>query len=125
MLRSFWWLIAIVFISSCAFLPKTKVPILSPSGGGDQLIGYKSEMGANNSAEGEVAGGVVGKIGGDGDSVSLWIAIVVLGVVAISAYPAQRAARLGWKSWRGSPEKPRTGKGKEVCIKILEWDTES
>lgn len=98
--------------------------VASPSSGGDQTVGYKSDTEVTTSAEADEgpAGGIVGKIGGDGDSVALWIAIAVLGLVAVSAYPAQRGLRLAWSSWRGQSG-PRKGKGKDVCIKFSEWDS--
>lgn len=65
------------------------------------------------------------KTEGTGDSVALWGSIAGLTVVALSAYPAQRKARLVWNSWRGRSGKPetRSGKGKEVCLKFSEWES--
>ncbi len=66
------------------------------------------------------AGGVVGTVGGNGDSIALWIALAILGVVALSAYPAQRKLRLIWGSRNGAQRK---GKGSEMCIKFSDWDS--
>lgn len=112
-----------MLLGGCAVL-KDSFPLASPSAGGDQTVGFKYETGSNNDvvAEEGPAGGAVGKIGGDGDSVALWIAIAVLGLVAVSAYPAQRGLRLAWNSWRGRSG-PRNGKGRETVIRFAEWDT--
>lgn len=68
--------------------------------------------------------GSTGDIGGDGDSVALWIAILGLTAVALVAYPAQRKVRLAWNSWRnGSSGKTRSRKGKDLCIKSSEWES--
>jgi hypothetical protein len=63
-----------------------------------------------------------GDVGGDGDSVALWIAIAGLTSIALVAYPAQRAARLAWNSWQGKT-RSRSGKGSDLCIKHSEWDS--
>lgn len=126
-----WLLSVFLLLGGCAILPKT--PVASPSAGGDQIVGVKSEKeltvsndgGAEAEGQGDAStGGGVGKIGGDGDSVALWIAIIVLGVVALAAYPAQRSLRLAWNSWRGESSR-RSGKGKDLCIKLSEWDSSS
>jgi hypothetical protein len=117
-------------LMSCATVDK--LPVLSPgSSGGDQTVGFKSENTVAPSNEGDAeakgqgdasTGGVVGKIGGGDDSMALWLAIAGLTVVALSAYPAQRALRLGWNSWRGKSG-PRKGRGRDLCVKFSEWDS--
>lgn len=42
-------------------------------------------------------GGVVGKIGGGGDSIALWIAILALAVGPV-LYPLQRTIRVRWEN---------------------------
>ena len=48
-----------------------------------------SEVQGGESGE---TGGVVGRIGGDGDSIALWLAIAALGMSAMS-YPVSRTIR--------------------------------
>lgn len=133
MRRRPYWLVLLLLLGGCALLPKTDVPVASPSAGGDQTVGVKVEEEVTLANEGDSVaegqgdastGGGVGKIGGDGDSVALWMAIVILGVIALSAYPAQRYVRLAWNSWRGRSG-PRKGKGWEVCVKFSEWESPS
>lgn len=97
----------------------------SPTSGGDQTVGYRSDTKLTTSASAEDsshAGGIVGRVGGNGDSVALWLAVAALGTVAIGAYPIQRKARLLWNSWRSPRGVSRQGKGREACIKISEWE---
>lgn len=114
-----WWLVpCFLLLGGCALGGKT----LSPDLDTGLMVGYKSsvevpiESSVEQSGPGN-AGGVAGKIGGDGDSVALWLAILALG-----AYPIQRTARLAWNSWRGRSG-PRSGKGRDVCVKLSEWDS--
>lgn len=125
-----WLVCACLLLGGCA-APGGKVA--SPDLDADVTVGVKSEKEVAVSNDGDSVaegqgdastGGGVGKIGGDGDSVALWIAIVVLGMVALAAYPAQRSLRLAWNSWRGESSR-RSGKGKDLCIKLSEWDSAS
>lgn len=56
-------------------------------------------------AESVATGGIVGKIGGNGDSVALWLAIVALAVGPI-LYPIQRTIRV----WRENGKKRKCKK---------------
>lgn len=125
-----WLVCACLLLGGCA-APGGKVA--SPDLDTDVTVGvkYEKEVAVSNDgdsvAEGQgdaSTGGGVGKIGGDGDSVALWIAIVVLGLLVLAAYPAQRSLRLAWNSWRGESSS-RSGKGKDLCIKLSEWDSSS
>jgi hypothetical protein len=102
-----------------------KVPVLSPSSGGDQTVGYNRKTDVDTSARSEEgpAGGIVGKIGGGSDSIALWLAIASLGLMPF-VYPASRKVRFLWNGWRGRSSSKK-GKGSEVCIKLSEWDSSS
>ncbi len=108
------------------------VKLASPDSVGDMTVGVKSEKEvtlASGDAEAEgqgdaSTGGGVGKIGGDGDSIALWLAIASLALLPL-AYPTTRGLRLAWGRWRGkSPTtETRSKKGKEVCLKFSEWES--
>jgi hypothetical protein len=117
-------MLPILMLGGCAALGGKN---LSPELTTDLNLGIKSEIEAeqhmNQEGRGDnVAGGVAGRIGGDGDSIALWMSIGVLGLIALTAYPAQRSLRLAWNSWRGKSS-PRSDKGRDVCIKFSEWDS--
>lgn len=112
-----WLLGCLLLLSGCALGGKVASPdvdVASPKTTVDQDV---------VTDEGP-AGGVVGQVGGGGDSVALWLAIAALAVVALSAYPVQRYGRLAWNSWRGkSGLQTRSRKGREMCVKFSEWDS--
>lgn len=87
--------------------------VASPDTELNASIGYRSSGEAAVEGSG-TAGGTVGAIGGGGDSVGLWLAILALALVPL-AYPAGRYLRFGWGRWRG--QSGTSSKGVEVCIK--------
>lgn len=80
--------------------------------GSENTVGYRKE--SNTS---------VGDVGGEGDSISLWLAIIALGTAPLM-YPAQRTLRLAWNSWRGKSG-TKSGKGEELCVEYSKWDSSS
>lgn len=56
-----------------------------------------SEIEQGGTGDDASAGGAVGRIGGNGDSIALWLAIAALAMTPL-AYPASRTVRLAWKT---------------------------
>ncbi len=98
MSRSWLLVPCLLLLTGCALGGKN----LSPNLDTDLNLGYNRNV---EGGEGDT-GGIAGKIGGDGDSVALWLAIGGLTILAFAAYPAQRTARLAWNSWRGQSGPP-------------------
>lgn len=92
--------------------------VASPDLGLDATVGVNLSREVD-AAEGGTAGGTVGTIGGDGDSVALWLAIAALAITPI-AYPASRSLRFVWERWRG--KSGGREKGVELCVKYSRRD---
>lgn len=112
------WAVSVLVLlaSGCAVADK----MASPDTKADVTLGLRTDRDTSVTVrDGEAAtGGMAGRIGGEGDSIALWLSIAALALLPL-VYPASRVARLGWRAWRRKSG-ATSGTEKELCIKLYE-----